>query len=168
MNNILATILKDTYSLSQLKHRLRILKSNLLKTFFGGITSTSEESKPTSEVTHPEDSNWLKSLPQSFYQQFNKDNVYQIFSDLEKMTTNLPILTMYLAFEPDEATLNQLGTFVRQTFNFPLLLLDIKINPNLIAGTALVWKGIYKDYSLHAKIEEKRNEISQGFKRFLR
>ena len=37
MDEILAIILKDTYSLSQLKTRLRILKSNLLKTFFGCI-----------------------------------------------------------------------------------------------------------------------------------
>lgn len=169
MNDILAIILKDTYSLTQYKHRLRILKSNLLRTFFGS------ESETISLST--QDSNWLKSLTENFYQKFNQKNVYEIFSGLEKMDTNLPVLIMHLAFEPDDVTLNQLGSFARKTFssigrsasgrNLPIIL-DIKVDPNLIAGTALTWKGVYKDYSLHAKIEEKRNEIAQGFKKFLR
>ena len=160
MDDILALILKDTYSLTQFKHRMRLLKSNLLRAFFGGQT---ENLSPSTQ-----DSNWLKSLPESFYQKFNQENVYKIFSDLEKMSTGLPILTMYLTFEPDDVTLNQLGILTRKTFDSISLLLDIKIDPNLIAGTALSWKGVYKDYSLKAKIEEKRNEIAQGFKRFLR
>ena len=160
MNDILAIILKDTYSLTQYKHRLRILKSNLLRTFFGS------ESETISLST--QDSDWLKSLTENFYQKFNQKNVYEIFSGLEKMDANLPVLIMHLAFEPDDATLNQLGSFARKTFNVPSLLLSFKFDPNLIAGTALTWKGVYKDYSLHAKIEEKRNEIAQGFKRFLR
>ena len=160
MDEILNIILKDTYSLTQFKHRVRLLKSNLLETFFGG------GSENLSSVT--QDSNWLKSLPASFYQKFNKDNVYSILADLEKTTTNLPILTMYLAFEPDDASINQLGVLTRQTFGLSFLLLDIKFDHSLIAGAAFSWKGIYKDYSLRAKIEELRNEISEGFKKFLR
>ncbi len=160
MDEILNTILKDTYSLSSLKHRLRVLKANLLQEFFAGTT----ENTPlmTSDL------NWLKSLPAGFRQKFTKDNVYEIFSTLEKNITNLKILTMYLTFEPDETTLPQLGTAARTTFSLPSLLLDIKINPNLIAGTALSWKGRMRDYSLKAKLEEKRPEIAQEFKRFLR
>ncbi len=157
---ILDIILKDTYSLSQLKHRLRILKSNLLKTFFGG------ESQDLSLAT--QDLNWLKSLPESFYQKFTKDNIYQILSDLEKEIPNLPTLTVYLTFEPDDATLAQLGSVARKTFSSPSLVLDIKLDLNLIAGAALVWKGVYKDYSLRAKIESKKLEIFEGFKKFLR
>ena len=160
MNEILSIILKDTFSLTQFKHRMRLLKSNLLRAFFGGQT---ENLSPSTQ-----DSDWLKSLPEWFYQKFNQENVYKIFSDLEKMSTGLPILTMYLTFEPDDVTLNQLGILTRKTFNSASLFLDIKIDPNLIAGTALSWKGVYKDYSLRAKIEEKKVEISEEFRRFLR
>lgn len=160
MDEILNIILKDTYSLSSLKHRLRVSKANLLQEFFGG----SAESTPplTSDL------NWLTSLPTGFRQKFTKDNIYEIFSALEKTIANFKILTMYLTFEPDEATLQQLGTAARTAFNIPSLLLDIKINPNLIAGTALSWKGIYRDYSLKAKLEEKKQELSEEFRRFLR
>lgn len=155
----LATILKDTYSLTQLKHRARILKSTILNAIFNN------NQPPTYP---PSDLNWLKSLPQDFYQKFNKDNVYNIFTELEQKTTKLNTLTIYLSFEPDETALTQIGTYSRKLFGFPTLLLDIKINPNLIAGTALVWKGILRDYSLKAQIEAKKGDILQEFKKFLR
>lgn len=163
MDNVLTIILKDTYSLTQFKHRVRILKANLLKTFFSG------EAGHTPEMSiAPQDLNWLKSLPLDFYQKFTQENVYKIFSDLDDQAARLPILTMYLTFEPDEASLSQLGSFTRKQFNLPPLLLDIKFDPNLIAGAVLVWKGVYKDYSLRLKIESKKSEIWEGFRRFLR
>ena len=109
MDEVLNTILQNTYSLTSLKHRLRILKSNLLKTFFGG------ENQVLSLTA--QDLNWLQSLPEDFYQKFSKDNIYQILSDLEKRIHNLPTLTMYLTFEPDDVTLTQLGSATRKTFN---------------------------------------------------
>lgn len=159
MGDILAIILKNTYSLAQFKHRVRILKSALLKAFFG--------SNEANAALPPSDLNWLKSLSAQVYHKFNKDNVYQIISGLEEQCTKLPTLTMYLTFEPDEATLGQIGSFARQAFG-PMLLLDIRFDPNLIAGTALSWKGVYKDYSLKARMEEKKAEILEGFKKFLR
>ncbi len=157
MNDILNTILKDTYTLTQLKHRLNILKSHLLNSFFGNQI---EENLP------PPDLNWLKSLPTPIYQQFNKDNVYQIFTDLENKINQFQPLIIYLTFEPDDSVLSQIGTFARKTFK-GLLLLDTKFDPNLIAGAALVWKGVYKDYSLRAKIEERKAEMLDSFKKFL-
>lgn len=157
---ILDIILKDTFSLTQLKHRLRVLKSYLSQTFFG---AAGENFTPPAQ-----DSNWLKSLPQGFYQNFNQENMADIFFGLEKSTTGMPILTMYLTFEPDDATLDKLGLFTRKNLNLPSLLLDIRLDHRLIAGVALVWKGVYLDYSLRARIEEKRAEISAGFRRFLR
>lgn len=158
MNQLLSTILNDTFSQAQLKHRRRILKSKLLQTFFGNT-----ESLPLS----PQDFNWLQSLPKEFYQQFNKDNVYHIFDEFDAQIQKLTMLTLYLTFEPDEASLSQIGTFARKTFSQNMLL-DIKFDPNLIAGCALSFKGIYKDYSLRAKIESRKGEMLEGFKKFLR
>lgn len=156
---ILNTILQNTFSLAQFKTRVNLLKANLLKTFFGG----------NGENTTPplQDLNWLQSLPPGFYQKFNKDNVYSIFTELGKAQTKLPVLTMYLTFEPDDQTLSQIGEYVRKNFGQNLLL-DIKLDPKLIAGTSLVWKGMIHDYSLKAKLQEKKTEILQGFKKFLR
>lgn len=158
MDEVLAIILKDTYTLTQLKHRIRLLKSTLLKTFFGG----------EDETIPPPDLIWLKSLDAKFYSQFNKDNVYRIFEGLEETVTKLPTLVIYLTFEPGDDTISQLGLSARQTFNLPNLLLDVRFDPGLIAGAALSWKGIYRDYSLRTNIDSKKAEILQEFKKFLR
>ncbi len=157
MDQILSDILENTFTLTQLKTRLRVLKASLLKEFFGGELEQA-----------PEDLNWLSSLPKSFYLQFTKDNVYKLLEDLEKTIPTLPILTIYLTFEPNENALFQIGSFARKTYSTPLLLLDIKLDPALIAGCSLVWKGRQRDFSLRAKLEEKKPEILNSFKRFMR
>lgn len=159
MDNLLTIILKDTFSLTQFKTRVRLLKSYFLKDIFGGETDSLQS--PGQDVS------WLKSLPSDFHQKFNKDNIYDIFSELEQAAAKFPTLTMYLAFEPDDVTLSNLGTFARKTFGSSLML-DVKFDPNLIAGCALVWKGVYKDYSMRSKIEQGKAGITEGFKKFLR
>lgn len=158
MNEILNTILKETYSITALKHKLNVLKSYLLQNLFGAQTQ---------KEWAAEDLVWLKSLPPEFFQNFNKDNVYNLFTGMEKEITQLKILTVYLTFEPDDDTLIQIGAMVRKQFN-NVALLDIKHDPSLIAGAALVWNGIYKDYSLRSTIGQKKELILERFKKFLR
>ena len=158
MDNTLAVILKDTFTLSQFKKRVKTLHSTLSEKFFGGRQG---------EAVTAEESAWFKLLPQEFLGSFNKDNLSQAITNLNSQIDKMPILTIYLPFEAEADILNQLGIKVRTTFgeNF---LMDIKYNPLLIAGCALSWKGIYKDYSLHQKIAERRLPILQSFKKFLR
>lgn len=148
MNNALNAVLKDTFTLNQLNSRLRTAKAQALKKFFGGGGDVS-------------------SLPQELTQQFTKDNVYKIFDDLDKLIQKIPVLTIYLTFEPDDGVISQIGTFARKTYSTNIIL-DTKLDPALIAGCALIWKGRKRDYSLRAKIEEKKGEILENFKKFLR
>lgn len=158
MNDVLNAILKDTYTLAQLKYRISILKNYLLQNLFGSQQKVEFGVK---------DTNWLKSLPPDFYQNFNKDNVYNLLSQIEKQKEGLKNLTIYLTFEPDDPSLAQIGNYARKSFGDNLLL-DIKYDPNLIAGAALVWKGVYKDYSLRAQLAEKKEQILESFKKYLR
>lgn len=157
MDQILPTILKNTYSLQQLKHRFNVLKNSILESFFN---------TPAQNIT-AKDLSWLQTFPPSFSKNFTKDNVYEIFNLLDKEITKLKTLVIYLTFEPDDTSLVSIGSYSRKLFGGNLLL-DVKFDPNLIAGTALVWNGNYKDYSLRAKIEEKKNAVSDSFKKFLR
>lgn len=157
-DDILNTLLKDTYTISLLKHRLRILKSNLLRKFFGGEAP---------EQLSAQELDWLNSLPSSFYQKFNKDNVYQIFDALEVKINSMPVLLIYIPFEADNQAIYQIGMTLRKSFT-TLSLFEIKINPALIAGCALSFQGIYRDYSIRAKIEEKKTAILESLKRFKR
>ncbi|MBI2597077.1 F0F1 ATP synthase subunit delta [Candidatus Daviesbacteria bacterium] len=150
-------ILNNTYSITQLKHKLSILKSYLLQTFFGG----------PQPALNPKDEAFLKALPESFLKQFNAGNVYKLFKEMEDQINKLPVLIIYLTFETDDESLAQIGQFIRKNLSSPVIL-DTKYDPGLIAGAALAWKGVYRDYSLRAKLEEKKGEILGSFKRFLR
>lgn len=158
-NDLLNTLLNTTYTQNQLKHRLRILRLYLLKAFFG-----SQEG----QNLDPRDLGWLSSLPFPFYKNFTKDNTYQILDDLENQAEKLPTLTIYLPIEATDNVCLQVGSYARKAFQHPTLLLETKFNPALIAGAALSWKGLYRDYSLKTKIESKSQEILQGFRKFLR
>ena len=89
-----------------------------------------------------------------------------ISQEIHKKIESLRVLTLYLTFDPDEEALSQIGGYVRT--NFPnIQLLDIKFDPNLIAGAALSSGGVYKDYSLRTKINERKAVILDNFKKFL-
>jgi len=158
MDNILNIILINTYTLSELRHRVSALKSFLEQHFFGGVKPTDLSDKDTA---------WINSLPSTFLQSFNKDNLSTVFESLQREITQLKTLTLYLTFDPDSQTDEQIGEYVKANFK-ERLILDIKYNPNLIAGAGLVWKGVYKDYSLKSKIDQRKMEILESFKKFLR
>lgn len=160
IDQLLNTILKETYTLNQLKHRLSMLKLKFLQYFFG----TEKKQSLLSES----DLMWLKSLPPDFSKSINQDNVYTVFEDLEKKINSMSVLTMYLTFEPDELSLTQIGEMTRKTFSNLTLILDIKYDPRLLAGAALSFKGMYRDYSLRSRIEERKLAILQSFKKLLR
>lgn len=157
MENILNTILKDIYTISSLKHRMRILKSYLENALFGGQNPNITSS----------DLAWLSSLGKDFLTQFTKDNLYQKFQTIEAQISKLPILIIYLPFEATDSANLQIGSYLRISYQ-RIILLDPKFDPDLIAGCACVWNGVYRDYSLRAKIEERKGEILESFKKFLR
>lgn len=156
MNNLLNIILNDTFTQTGLKHAMLILRAYLSQKIFGSRAQFA-----------PNDLNWLNTLPENFYQQFNSQNTYQLLEELTRETQKITPLVLYLAFEADESTAAQICSFARQTFQKPDLILDIKVNPLLIAGCSLSWKGIYKDYSLKAKIDERKEDLMVSFKKFL-
>lgn len=88
-------------------------------------------------------------------------------TDLENNISKLQVLILYLPFEVNDRIVEQIGQKTRIIFS-QLLLLDIKYDPSLIAGCALVWKGILRDYSLKAKIEQEKAQILESFKKYLR
>lgn len=157
MNTILSNILNNTYTIGDLKTRIRALKSRLNHQIFG--------SPPVEE--NPDIASWLNGLGEDFYQLFNKDNVSAKLLKLEQEATKIEPLILYLAFEPDEKQIKELGIWTRQNIN-PAIILDIKYNPELIAGAAIVWKGNFRDYSLRYTIDQNKQQILTSFRGYLR
>lgn len=163
-NKILDEILADTFVQSQALHRISALKSLVLVQLFAGKgqeKAVAPEIDP--QLAPGQQTPWIVSLNPKIYQHFNKDNVYQMFEELEQTIKKIEPLTLYLPFELPENELAKIGAQLRHDFgqNF---LMEVKIDPSLLAGCALIWKGVYKDYSLKRKIEENRQKILETLK----
>ncbi|TSC66660.1 MAG: Uncharacterized protein CEO21_129 [Microgenomates group bacterium Gr01-1014_80] len=155
--DILSTILTNTYTIQDLRRRVRLLKSHLENIYFGHHR----------EELSPEDSSWISSLSDSFVSEFNKDNIHALFNSLEDQIKKLNPLVIYLAFEPGQEQIEQIGFWVKKNLTQPKVF-EIKIDPALLGGAALVNGGVYKDYSLRSKIGEQGETILAEFKKYIR
>lgn len=157
MDPFLQKILENTFTLSRLKHRLHALREYVSHQIFAkGETSGIETA----------DLKWLNSLGNPFFLNFSRDNFDGIFKNLEDYLKNCRPLIIYLAFEPTEELLQTIGLYLRKNFTkYPIF--DAKVDPELIAGAALSFNGVYKDYSLRVKINNEKEKILANFKKFL-
>ena len=152
---LLDKILAQTYTQTDALNRLHALKNLLVAELFGRGKSSDRQTAPV-------------SLGKDFYKHFNRNNVYNLFDTLEEKIREIKPLVIFLPFELPEEGMAALGQRMRRLFgkNF---LAEIKLDPNLLAGAALVWDGVYKDFSLREKIEDNRERIiktlREGMKR---
>ena len=150
-DQILRKIIEQTYTLRDLVRRTRILKKYLLSKLF-------TVNEPVDQDVQ-EEMSWLASLGSEFYNQFNPDNVNQIFAGIEKKIEAYSPVTLYVAFEPGKDDVVGIGNWFRKNTQNQFIF-DLKYDPTLIGGCAIVKNGLYKDYSLKAKLQENITEIN--------
>lgn len=161
---LLEQILENTFTKSDLERRLRLLKQYLVKSLFRQVQAgkvTPELLNINSDIAS--DLEWLKSLPDTFFGHFNRQNLHELLNEMEKLAQNLATIVINLPIEFTEKEIFDIGSKARNIFKNNWLI-DIKIDPSLIAGCSLVWDGVIKDYSLRAKIESEKQAILESFK----
>lgn len=149
---IVKEFLEDVYTKDQALEKFDLLEKFLVDKFF----SSSSPQLPSS----------LKGLSDEFYNYFTREEVYQKLSSLEKTLNRLKPLIIYLAFDPPQREIRELGRFIKDRMDKDIIL-EIRKNPSLVAGCALVWKGRYRDFSLRKIFQEKNDKILDIFSRYL-
>ncbi len=155
---LLDLLLADTYTLPQLLRRISLLRKYLSSRLFKGDMKISE-------VTIKEDLEWFNNLNPEIFTQFTPQNHGEIINTLLKQVDTLKTLIIYLPFEIQNDEIPKLGKYLRSSYgkNF---LYETRLDPGLLGGCALVWNGIYKDYSLRARIDNNKDKIIQSLKSF--
>lgn len=156
MEQIIDRLLINTFTILDLNKRLRALKDYLTHNFYAKDDKYLE-SLPI------EESQWLKGLGDDFYKNFSQQNLTEMMASIEAEIKKIPSITIYLAFELPHPEVKYLSDWFRQNYHKNYLI-EIKLNPNLIAGCALVKNGLYKDYSLSQNIQNSRQAILEKFK----
>lgn len=151
--DLLDVILSTAYTKIEALNRVRALREYVLGQLFGNGKAVSKEHLPTGQSV------WLASLDKDFCKSFNRANVYDLLDALEEEVKKIEAIVIYLPFNLPEETVSELGQRLRLLFG-PRSLAEIRTDPTLLAGAALVWKGIYKDYSLRKKIKENHQSIA--------
>lgn len=163
MENILDIILADTFVKNTALKRLAALKDHLLTKVF------SENSSPPAQtrIEDPELSLWILKISPNYFVNLNAQNIYEVFADLEKNIKACEPLVIYLPYELPQEQIAQIGQKLRANFgkNF---LMEIQIDPSLIAGCSLSYKGIYKDTSVKQRIADNQKEILAIFRKYIK
>ncbi len=71
----------------------------------------------------------------------------ELVVNIEETVKKIPILSLTIAFEPDETTLKSFLQWFLFTLNRQVII-DIKVDRNIIAGAAINFNGRFKDYSI--------------------
>lgn len=152
---LLSQILVETYTHTDALRRLRALKELLVQRLFSKSHDLT--------VSEPEDINWMYRLGENFYNQFNDQNVYQLCEYFEAQIKQKEALIIYIPFEMPYLEKVKMTALLRRSYGEEFLT-EFKLDPQLIGGCALVWRGIYRDYSIKQKIKQNQEGILSTFR----
>lgn len=169
---LLNEILRDTYTLESFKRRSIALKLHLEEKIFKSSGDDKGEPvgllKGLSKGSLDEARMWANSFNEKLLDEINQDNFRQIFNSNDKFISEASSLSIYFVFVPDEKQIEEIGQWLRKSLNNQKLIFSVKVDPSLIGGCAIAYKGVYKDYSLRAKIGANKEKLVEEFRRYLK
>lgn len=161
-HTLLQEFIATTYTRSDIHYKTMLLKEFFSKTFFA------EEKKGSIKVSLgnflekenvPKDiSDELISLSDTFLNSVTRETFERVCSELEKGIQNIPSLVVYTPVLLSKDEVKKLSIWFRKNVA-PTMLMDIKVDINVIGGCAFVWNGVYHDYSLRYFLDQHRTEI---------
>ena len=78
----------------------------------------------------------------------------KFLSNLRAHIKNMPVITIKVAFDPDEEIVNEICNWFVENFGKSVLL-DFSVDKGLIGGAVVIFNQNEKDFSLRKKLEEK-------------
>lgn len=91
-----------------------------------------------------------------------RERIAKTLAEIKKKAEGLQAITLTLAFEAQQSTIDRISSFARQTLGENIII-EINVEPGIIGGAIIVFNGLYRDYSLKTKLEEvfrtRREEI---------
>lgn len=155
---LFTTILHNTYTKTDYLRRLRILREFFEQKYYvKGDLSISKYLE--NHQINQTDQQVIKSWGNNFFSSFKQNNLSQLFNKFTGKIKAIPILTMYLAFIPQDNQVREISEWLRQELKTSLLI-DFRINPSLTTGCAFVWKGKYHDFSLKYFLSKNKEIIT--------
>lgn len=77
----------------------------------------------------------------------SNENLKELIVNIQDTVKKIPVLSLTIAFEPDEKTLKSFLQWFLFTLNKQVII-DVNVNKEIIAGAAINFNGKFKDYSI--------------------
>jgi F0F1-type ATP synthase delta subunit len=151
--------LKTTDDVDRVSEALSHITTSLYKTSTKSIEEKMDEFLPSHVSQAIKEEMQTRQI-----QSTNIEEVKRLFSDLKVLLRTLSTVSLTLAFDPPQNTIDALAESVKQTFGSEAVI-EISIQPHILGGALIVAYGRYIDKSLKRKLdilfEVKRAEIEQ-------
>ena len=148
----LAEIVKTKQEAEYLKNDIQKLASALFNT--------------KANITHEIDTYIPFDKKEQFLSLFGQNQI--TFQDLEntqkflalitETLNDIPVISLQIAIEPKQETIDTISDWFSQRLNKEVLL-DIVVKKELLAGCVIINNGIFRDYSIKKKIEDRFNNV---------
>jgi len=157
MSDFLPTILATSYTKSDILRRIHLLRGFLESVHFKKSSDTLRDYL-VSKNASKEDIDILSQWNVQPKGPFGKADVYKTIESLLGGIKNLPIMTLFVPFEPDGTAVEKIGSWVRKELS-PQSIVDLRLDPDAVGGARLAWNGTYGDYSLSRILQQEKATI---------
>lgn len=166
--NIAQSFLEKVYTKSQAIKGIRAIKDFLNFRSFNSPQTGSFEQALKSFQTYYSDKlsnfelsqkvNTISLLGEDFFKQFDATDLSTQLSALEKSLEQAKLVTMHVPFEMPFDEAEKIGVWFKANLGKDALF-DLILDPALIGGCTLSYKGVEKDYSIRQRIKNNKSKI---------
>lgn len=153
---ILDELLKDAYTLEEFRKKYQVFKKGVEAKLYH-----KDDSEQTTSEAEGESMDKLVS-------EIKSGDFVRVTEYIEDFMRNHEALAIYFVFMPEKAQIKDIGNWLRTNLKNPRQIFQVKVDPALIGGCAIAYKGVYKDYSLKAKIAANKEKIVSEFRKNIR
>jgi len=165
-DEIISKILTTSFTKTDINRRMRLLREYLEQVYFKSEKMDTTKFLISRQAT-TDDIDVFLNWGDNFFKNFNQENIYKIITRISDVVKKMPVITIYIPYEPVPAEIIKLGRWCRKNITEGVIV-DLKTEPTLLRGCALVWKGMYRDYSLRYYMMKKRGEIERVLEEYVK
>ncbi len=160
-NSLLPLLMAHTYRRSDFSYRISLLRELAEFAFFTRRVTTIETSviEDFLATTHKNvsDAEVLNGLAGAL-RTLTQQTLYDTLAELETGANALAVLTLSVPVSFAEADVAMIGEWVRREV-VPMSVLEVVVDPRIIAGCSLVWQGRAYDYSFEQSLRKQQKPL---------
>lgn len=158
-------ILSTAYTVDMAHHQVAVLQEVLEQALYHAIGGANRplEQRFTAALNAREDEaekGALRSWGTDWLEGVTQESLQTELRSLRKWLQGVPTLLLYVPVTFDTATVAELSEWVRAEIGGSVLL-DVKVDANMIGGCSFVHDAVYYDRSLHGRLRLAPDTVSE-------